>query len=523
MILKSKTSSKNALRLSIVVIAFLAVFVCFSDDSTAATINVGSGAGNQSTTIQGAVDIAGDHDIINVHRNGSGTYNESVSITKSNLTLQAATGEDVQVSTNTQDLSKPIFYIKGTFPVKVQFVTLKGFNIISNVNLFHSLVKIENANFCNITNNTFTNLNTVTANVEILYSSSNNTISHNIITGGGFGIYQFGSDPAIGNTTGNKYLNNNISNTKIGLDILSATNTTISNNNILIPEREGAMGIQFGPTVTDQTNVINNNLVTKTDKTTTATTGIVISGSGSAITNNQIYSNDITNLLQGFYIGVGTTSNWTNDIYLNRIYNNTYGMKILSIGTLSSVNATNNWWGKNTAPTLFIGSTTPPSTDIWRLFTGGTTDGIFSYNPWLILSISANPTSILTGGNSIITADLTKNSNNEDTTTIYPGKYVPNGITANFSSDALGSVNPTTITTSNGKAITTFTGNTPGISTVSAIVDAQTVTTDVTINNPPIIPTAIAVNPVSGFKGDIVDLIATLTDTQNNYLLQVKP
>jgi parallel beta-helix repeat protein len=516
--LKYKLSSKDALRLTILIIAFLAVFVSFSDNSTAATINVGSGAGNQSATIQGAVDIAGNNDIINVHRNGSGTYNESVSITKSNLTLQAANGEDVQVSTP-QELGKPIFYIKGTFPVQVEFVTLKGFNIISHPNLFYSLVKLENANFCNVTNNTLTNLNQFTAGVEVLYITNNNTISNNIITGGSYGIYKNGANPS----NGNKYLNNHISNSKTGITITGASNTTISNNIITLPDIGGATGIFLGiDAVANQLNVINNNSVTKAVNPATSSTGIYVSGGGSSITDNQIYSNDVTNLQQGFYIGVGTTSNWTNAIFLNRIYNNTYGLKILSIGTLSSVNATNNWWGKNTAPTVFIGSTTPASTDIWRLFTGGTTDGVFSYDPWLVLNISANPSSIIAGDNSIITADLTKNSNNEDTTTIYPGKYVPDGITANFSSDALGSVNPSTNTTTNGKSNTTFTGNTPGVSTVSAIVDAQTVTTDVTINNPPIIPTAVVVDPVSGFKGDVVDLTATLTDTLNNVPLAGK-
>ena len=55
MILKSKISSKDTLRLSLVVLAFLAVFVCFTGNSDAATINVGSGAGNDSATIQGAI------------------------------------------------------------------------------------------------------------------------------------------------------------------------------------------------------------------------------------------------------------------------------------------------------------------------------------------------------------------------------------------------------------------------------------------------------------------------------------
>ena len=61
-ILKYEISSKDALRLSIFVIAVLSVFCMFTDNSTAATINVGSGAGNQSATIQGGITAASAND-----------------------------------------------------------------------------------------------------------------------------------------------------------------------------------------------------------------------------------------------------------------------------------------------------------------------------------------------------------------------------------------------------------------------------------------------------------------------------
>ena len=70
----------------------------------------------------------------------------------------------------------------------------------------------------------------------------------------------------------------------------------------------------------------------------------------------------------------------------------------------------------------------------------------------------------------------------------------------------------------NGEASTIFTaGPNPGISTITTLVDQQTMTTIVTINTiPTTIPTTIIVTPVSGLNGKTVNLIATLTDSDSN-------
>ena len=214
----------------------------------------------------------------------------------------------------------------------------------------------------------------------------------------------------------------------------------------------------------------------------------------------------------------------TTDIYLNRIYDNLIGISFQNYvsGTTNSgvINAVNNWWGKNTEPTISTTATAPTTaTDIWKA--NGT--GTLNYNPWLVLNATANPTSIFTGETSTITADLTKNSNGQDTTTIYPGKFVPNGIPVTFVHDLLGTVNPVNTNITNGIANTTFTaGSVPGNSTIVAKVDgmdgttpAKTVNTTVTLTVNPL-PTAIEVNSTTGYKGDVVNLVATLTDTKNS-------
>ena len=131
-------------------------------------------------------------------------------------------------------------------------------------------------------------------------------------------------------------------------------------------------------------------------------------------------------------------------------------------GGASTVNAENNWWGSNTGASA--GRITAAN--------GASVDA----NPWIILKINASPTSILVGGTSAVTADLTWNSNNIQPT----GGHVPDG-TVSFSG-TLGSVNPTSGVMVNGLATTTFTaGNTSGTATVSATLDGVTVNTPITL------------------------------------------
>ena len=429
-------------------------------------------------SIQTAINGALAGDTIIVH---AGTYNESVSITKSNLTLQAAPGETVTIQPTT---TTTIIKIIGTFSVPVQYVTVNGFNLIgtgSTGGIPAQGVGLLYAQFCTITNNILTNQKD--AEIDVTYSY-NNTISNNringLINGGptlsGYGIRQIGSG-----SIGNVYQGNNVTNCVYGIGITDGGNTTVSNNSVIIPETNMGRGIILNPgTPANQVNIISNNSLTKAVKTTTDTTGILINGAqysfqpSNNVVNNLIYSNDIINCLKGIDFVSPYSNNWNNTIYLNRIYNNTYGLKS-SISTLSSINATNNWWGKNTTPTIYTGTSPTAPVDIWRTDSNGN----LYYNPWLVLNATANPTSILTGETSNITADLTKNSNGQDTTTIYPGKFVPNGIPVTFEVlDALGTVNPINTNITNGTANTTFTaGSVPGNSTIVAKVDGMDGTT----------------------------------------------
>ncbi len=131
----------------------------------------------------------------------------------------------------------------------------------------------------------------------------------------------------------------------------------------------------------------------------------------------------------------------------------------------STVTATNDWWGCNGGPGASGCDTV--------LASGGTA----SFNPWLVLSISANPTQIEPSGTSTLTADLTHNSNGVG------GFSVPNGTAVTFGGTLDSSVNPTNTTLTSGDASSTYTaGSNAGNDTgVSAKVDNQTVDTTIDI------------------------------------------
>jgi predicted outer membrane repeat protein len=157
-----------------------------------------------------------------------------------------------------------------------------------------------------------------------------------------------------------------------------------------------------------------------------------------------------------------------------------------------TVDARYNWWGSNTNPSAYISGSG------------------MTYDPWIVLTVTSNPTTLNVDGKSTITIDLLHDSDK-----IYHDPvngHVPDGLNVNLSCDTKGTVNPIISTITNGSTTTTFTGLQPGVSQILTNVDAQTETTNVNI----ITSTNIIVNPISGFKGDKINLTANLNDTHGN-------
>ena len=120
------------------------------------------------------------------------------------------------------------------------------------------------------------------------------------------------------------------------------------------------------------------------------------------------------------------------------------------------VNAQNNWWGCNDGP----GAIGPGS--------GDKVSANITFAPWLVLNLCANPPSIPADGvsTSTITADMTKNSNWQDTLAL---GHIPDGTQIIFTADKGSIGSPTTKTTTNGIATAIFTSDaSPSQATISS-------------------------------------------------------
>ena len=238
----------------------------------------------------------------------------------------------------------------------------------------------------------------------------------------------------------------------------------------------------YGSTTFDNCIFMNNNA-------TFSGGAIYSSGIGSApaalTLNNCIFNNNTCNngiLLNAlstlsvtgtdFINNTGTTQSilWNNfgtiaNFQFNRLIGSGKMISSDSGGDLSL-----NWWGSNIDPSTHV--------------TG------VSVTPWLVLTSTANPTSIINGAKSTVTADLLHDSGILSDPT-HPNLYyhdplfghVPDGITVNFASDNKGTLNPNINGMVNGQAKTTFTAGIVGTSSITSTVDSQSVSTNVNISN----------------------------------------
>lgn len=129
-------------------------------------------------------------------------------------------------------------------------------------------------------------------------------------------------------------------------------------------------------------------------------------------------------------------------------------------------NVIDNWWGCNGGPGTSGCDTV-----------AATAPATATFSPWLVLSLSANPTSIPITTTSTLTADLTHDSNGGT------GFSVPDGTPATFGSPTLGTISNATNFTG-GQATATFTaGGATGTGGASVTVDNETLSTSITITN----------------------------------------
>jgi len=237
----------------------------------------------------------------------------------------------------------------------------------------------------------------------------------------------------------------------------SANNVNISNFSIrngTSSDFGGGIFIQYANGVTLNNCIISGN---------TAFNGGGIAASGVATVNNCIISeNSATFRGGGIWNGYNILT-----VRYSRITDNTAPNGIEIYQSSGSVDARYNWWGSNTDPSsLFVGTV--------------------DYSPWLYMDLTSNPTIILKGETSTLTASFNNAYNGSTVTPLNPTNgHLPDGCVVTFTTD-LGSVGSlfSNKNTSNGVAVATLTAD-GGLGTAhpSAQLDSQTANTTINVTN----------------------------------------
>jgi predicted outer membrane repeat protein len=228
----------------------------------------------------------------------------------------------------------------------------------------------------------------------------------------------------------------------------------------------------------DNTAVLNVNNSNFTGNKATAINGFgggaIYNGDGSSLTpTSSIFINDASpygGAIENYY---GTIT-----LQYNQIAGNTLGNEGTIYNNGGSGYASPNWWGQNSGP-----------------ITGDIVGQGITVTNWLVLKLSANPTTIGNYAHSNIMADLRYDNYGN----YVSGGVVPNGIPVTFTTN-LGTISQAS--TVNGVATATLTSGVPtGLATISANLDNQPSYTSVTIKAiPPKVLKTSPTNKKTGFS-----------------------
>jgi len=291
--------------------------------------------------------------------------------------------------------------------------------------------------------------------------AGNNTIQYNTIAGGKRGIQIDG-----GNSGTTTIANNIISNTPTGPNYpiwgigVNGGSVNVNFNSLTNTVRPiefwGAVNVAVdGNTINGAVyDAINLGSASGTKTITNNEIYNITNAYGVKVRNGNANVNIEGNEIYSSYSGILTESNCTGTLITsNNIHDNTYGSIFINnaVGTIATIEGNtisnnprgvevnpsggtiigrynsfapntygglflyssgtvtfeNNWWGANDGPN--IDNSGSPGHGV-PIITNSQTG--LDYDPWLVLGISANPTSIIVGGasTSTITADLTMNS-----------------------------------------------------------------------------------------------------------------
>ncbi|NYB51974.1 MAG: right-handed parallel beta-helix repeat-containing protein [Methanobacteriaceae archaeon] len=418
---------------------------------------------NPGDSIQSAVDSAVDGDTIIVHDNAGSayTYNENIKIKDINgLSIISDGTVIVSATGGSAKNDKPVFQVDK----KADNIVINGFSITGATK--SSGVEVKNKDSTSI----FIINNLIYGNeVGVTIKDGTATIKDNKIYGNKKNGVNLEKKEASAEITNNKIYDNG----ENGINVQSGK-ATIKDNEIFGNKKKNGVNVDGKEASAE---ITNNKIYDNGEN------GINVKDGTATILYNDIYSNTKDGIkvekkkADDKIIGNNIHNNGKNGINVkdanpvishNRIVGNTeYG--ILWDSDANGV-AINNWWGDNSGPAL------PNDVNVKK-------KGTLDVTKWLVLKIYANPTSIMVGQSSTITADLTYN-NFDELTYLAPDFYhVPNNIPVVFNTD-IGILGSTTITkyTLNGIATASLLGNIPGIAHVTATVDRYTTSPHAIVN-----------------------------------------
>ncbi len=171
----------------------------------------------------------------------------------------------------------------------------------------------------------------------------------------------------------------------------------------------------------------------------------------------------------GVYINSGNSAAFT--MHFSRLANNTpnnLAQPSPTVGSPGTVTATDNWWGTNS-----------PATTISQGITNASV-----YTPYIVLGVSANPTTVKTNQTSTFTADLSKDENGATVTDL----AVFNGQPITFGSATGGTITTPQPVNLSASAMATSTfqaGSSAGSGGAAATFDGFSLFKSITIVAPP--------------------------------------
>ena len=255
----------------------------------------------------------------------------------------------------------------------------------------------------------------------------------------------------------------------IGNDITRAGPTTAGNIGVLIQNMPASPG-NLASVLVDGNRIHGLTAAVSSDA---IRLGPTIIARAPADIDIDIVGNTLTGNSRGmsWQTNAGNDLGLNLDVHRNRFAGNT-ARAISLFGAGRTLDAENNWFGCNAGPSVGV-----PMTPCDSIGVGTPASSSVDFSPWLVLSVAAAPTEIgLNGETSAITASLTANSDGG-----VVGSPIPDDTLIGFTTD-LGSIAPASDGTSGGVANATLTSDaSTGIATVTATLDAQGVTAEVSI------------------------------------------